>query len=136
MLMKKIGSSLALVAVLLAVLPAATQAQTRDDKAAANAANDVARCMLKAQGVALPGKVAPSTPAAAAACAAVYTPVEARALQALPSTARTVCPFVGPVTQAQLLPLWDYEIKKAKAEAKGNPVPMATPIIVALEACV
>ncbi|GAC1319687.1 MAG: hypothetical protein NVSMB2_15190 [Chloroflexota bacterium] len=134
--MKKIGSSLALVAVLLALLPAATQAKTIEEKTAANAANDAARCMLKAQGVALPGKVAPSTPAAAAACAAVYTSVEARALQALPSTARIACPFVGPVTQARLLPLWDYQIKKAKAEAKGKPVPLATPNIIALEACV
>lgn len=133
--MRIVRTSLFAVGLLMAMLPAATQAKTLEEKAAANAANDAARCMLKAQGVALPGKVAPSTPAAAAACAQVFTSVEARALQALPSSFHANCPFIGPVPKAQLAPLFDYMIKKSKAEAKNKPVPMPSQTVLALEAC-
>jgi hypothetical protein len=131
------------VGLLLALVPAVTLADGRSDaamaKQKANVANDIARCALAAQGADLPGKIAPSSPEAAAACGSLGPNAEVRALQALPAGTQPVCSIVAGLTAKQLelqkAPLFDYLIAKAKAEKKNKAVPLPSPVVLSLMAC-
>jgi hypothetical protein len=130
-----------LSALLLAMVPAVTQAAPVDEllaKQKANTANDIARCVLAAKGEALPGRIAASTPEAAAACAkagAVGANSEVRALSSLPANTKIKCAYPGGVPKVAKLVLDDYLIAKAKAEAKDKAAPVPSQEILSLLAC-
>jgi hypothetical protein len=105
-------------------------------KRQANIANDAARCSLAAQGVKLPGRIAPSTPEAAAACANGAKNMEFRALQLLPAGTQITCSASGgQLSKVEKAVLFDYLHAKAKAEKKDKPVPMPSEEILRLLAC-
>jgi len=126
--LKKLQIAICTAGLVLALMPAVTLAASPEAvaaKRAANVANDVARCNLAAQGVSLPGKIAPSTPEAAAGCTALAKNEEFRALQLLPAGIRITCSLAAnQLTKLQKAPLYDYLIAKAKAEKKNQTVPM------------
>jgi hypothetical protein len=141
---KKLRVLLFSAGLLVALVPAVSLADGRTDVAVAkhkaNVANDAARCSLAAEGAQLPGKVAPSSVEAAAACASIGANAEVRALQALPATTKITCTLsedklTGKKEQLYKAPLYAYLIEKAKAEKKGKTVPVPTENVLRLMAC-
>lgn len=123
-----------IVALVLALAPATTHAASSAsaslEKQRANVANDIARCQLAAAGKHLPGKVAPSQPAAAAACGGA-----ARALATLPG-APPKCPLTGRgLNKLEMNEINEFEIALAKAQKKNRPLPVPSADVLALTAC-
>jgi hypothetical protein len=123
-------------AVIVALAPLTAQAASSaqsEAKRRANIENDIARCQLAAEGVSLPGKVAPSEPEAAAECGA-----GARALTAVPVAVSggSRCSAVGrPLTKFEQNQINEFEIAKSKAIKKNAPIPMPSADVAALLAC-